>query len=204
MLRLPQHVADATDGVDQAPLAGRFDLSSQMPDVNVERVGGPGQVEAPDEAEELVARQNLARVRQEELEQRELRDGELDGEPGIDDFARCRVEREVGKAKNLGPGRSLAAEECAEPGEQLDQDERFRNVVVGACGETTVSFYGGVACAEQEQGYPRGGLPKPTAERGASAIGLDDVDDDRIGCLSLGNVECFRIVGREEDVEPLA
>jgi hypothetical protein len=100
--------------VDEARLSGGFDLSSQMPDVNVERIGCAGEVEAPDVTEDCGAREDLSRVGEKELEQPELRQGELDRTPRIDDLACSRVEQKIGEPENIGPRRAFAAEKCAE------------------------------------------------------------------------------------------
>src|SRR4249920_603561 len=77
-LRLAQHVAHTADGVNEARLAPRLHLSSEVADVDVERVRGPFEVEAPDLGEDHGPREHLPRMGQEELEHAELRLGELD------------------------------------------------------------------------------------------------------------------------------
>src|SRR5690349_21661424 len=75
---LPQRVADAANGVDQPRLAAGLGLASQVADVDVERVRGETEVVAPDPFEDDRTRQDLTRVPQEELEQRELRSRQVD------------------------------------------------------------------------------------------------------------------------------
>src|SRR5581483_6702649 len=75
--RLAQRVTDAPDRVDQARLPACLGLLAQVADVDVQRVRAVADVVAPDAVEDDRAGQNLLRVAQEELEQRELGAGEL-------------------------------------------------------------------------------------------------------------------------------
>src|SRR5581483_10538114 len=74
---LPQHVADAPHGVDQARLAACLRLPAQVPDVDVEGLRARAEVVLPDALEDELARENPARVLEKELEQAELRAGQL-------------------------------------------------------------------------------------------------------------------------------
>src|SRR6266571_214847 len=96
-----QGVPDAANGLDEPRLVGRFGLAPQVADVDVERVRGEAEVVAPDPLEDHRARQDLARVPQEELEQGELRSRELDLPRGSADLACAGVELEVGESENL-------------------------------------------------------------------------------------------------------
>src|SRR6266567_972740 len=74
--RLTQRIADAAHGVDQARLALRLGLATEVADVHLERVGGGREVEAPDLLEDLRARQHLAGVAHQQFEQVELGAGQ--------------------------------------------------------------------------------------------------------------------------------
>ena len=130
-LLLAERVADAAHRVDQARLAVCLGLAAQVADVDLERVRRGPEVVAPDAVEDHVARQHLARVAQEQLEQEELGPGQLDRPVAAADLARARVERQVGEREQLvAAGR--AAQERAQPREQLLERERLDQVVVGA------------------------------------------------------------------------
>src|SRR5207248_10278757 len=76
--RLAEGVADAAYRLDQPRLAARLRLAPQVADVDVERVRREAEVVTPDTLEDDRASEHLARVEQKQLEQRELRAGELD------------------------------------------------------------------------------------------------------------------------------
>src|SRR6478609_4067330 len=71
-----QTIAHAADGLDQ--LAGRTELVAQVVDVGIDRVRGHGHAERPGLVEQLVARQRLAGVAEEALEEGELARAEID------------------------------------------------------------------------------------------------------------------------------
>ena len=66
-----------------------------MTDADVERVGARSEVEAPDGREDECARQHLAWVPEEELEQRELDQRQLDPLTAANDLVRRLVEDEI-------------------------------------------------------------------------------------------------------------
>src|SRR4051794_13465370 len=94
-LRLPQHVADAAERMDERPGPGLLELASQVPDVDAQRVGCRPEVVAPDALVDEPVGQDAARVAQEQLEQLVLGAGEFD-ELLVHRYAvPCRVEREL-------------------------------------------------------------------------------------------------------------
>src|SRR4051794_27059265 len=93
--RLAQDVAHAAHGVQQAPLASGLGLAAQVADVDAQRVRRRAEVVAPDALEERRARQHLARMLEEELEQRELGLGELDAARAATDLVGRAIEHEV-------------------------------------------------------------------------------------------------------------
>src|SRR4249920_981399 len=70
-------IADAANGLDQAARGAQ--LLAEVVDVGVDRIRGDGHAEWPGLVQELVARQGLARMAEEALEQRELAWGEIHG-----------------------------------------------------------------------------------------------------------------------------
>src|SRR6476660_2316991 len=99
--RLAQRVTDASHRLDQAWLAARLGLASQIADVDVKRVRREPEVVAPDPFEDQRPRQHLARIEHEELEQRELGPSQLDQLPVALDLARRRIELDISEAKRL-------------------------------------------------------------------------------------------------------
>ena len=127
-------VADAAHRVDQPRLAAGLGLAPQVADVDVERVRGEAEVVAPDALEDDRPRQHLARVEQEQLEQRELGARQLDPLLSARDLARARVELEVGEAERVAARAVVAGTTQQRPHarQQLLERERLGQVVVGA------------------------------------------------------------------------
>ena len=102
-LTLGHPVADAADRLDPGG-AHRPELAAQERDEGVDRVRGHRHAERPGHVEELVARQGVARVAQQALEQRELAEVSSTGRPSTVTrraFRRARSARPAGAA---GPG----------------------------------------------------------------------------------------------------
>src|SRR5262245_27794604 len=101
--------------MDESTLAAYFELSPQLPDANVERVRFRAEVEPPHAREDERARQHLARVAQEQLEQRELGQRQLEPFAAPNDFVRGGIEGEIRESQDVGPDPALAAQEPADP-----------------------------------------------------------------------------------------
>ena len=108
-------VADAAHRLQEARLAGLFELAAEVADVDPERVRGRSEVVAPDALVDLRPRQHLARVAQEELEQVELGAGQLQAAVAARGFARRRVEADVGELQR-GVAGAGAAQQGAQRG----------------------------------------------------------------------------------------
>src|SRR2546427_8712349 len=72
MHALAQHVADAAHCVNQTRPAVQLGLASQIPDVDLQRVRGIGEVVTPHLPKDRVPSEDLARVRHQQLEESEL------------------------------------------------------------------------------------------------------------------------------------
>src|SRR6202044_1537218 len=70
--RVPEHVTHAAHRLDAARFATLFELAAQIPDVDGERVGPRVEVKAPHAVKQDLAREHLAGVAQERLEEVEL------------------------------------------------------------------------------------------------------------------------------------
>src|SRR6185312_4798707 len=129
---LAQRVPDTAHGVDQPGLAAALGLAPQVADVDVEGVRREAEVVAPDALEDQRPRQHLARVEEEQLEQRELGPRQLDPLAAARHLARAGIELDVGEAERLAGAVAGAAQQRADAREQLLERERLRQVVVGA------------------------------------------------------------------------
>src|SRR5262245_2197628 len=98
---LAEGVPDAANGVDEPRTAALLRLPAEVPDVDVQRVGGRAEVVAPHSLEDDRPRQYLARVAEEELEQCELGPREIDGRIAASHLARPEVELEVREAQDV-------------------------------------------------------------------------------------------------------
>ena len=129
---LAKRVADAAHGVDEARRAAVLRLAAEVPDVDVEGVRRRAEVVAPDPLEDDRARQHLARVPEEQLEQRELGARELDRTTPAPHLARPEIELEIREAQHVRGLVAIrrASEQRAQPREQLRERERLREVVV--------------------------------------------------------------------------
>src|SRR5207253_6495619 len=96
-----QDVADAANGVDQPRLAAGLGLTSQIADVHLERVRGVVEVVTPDAREDPIARKHLARMRHEQVEERELDPRQLEFTAAAASTALGAIELEVGVAEDV-------------------------------------------------------------------------------------------------------
>ena len=149
-----QRVADAADRVDEPRLAAGLGLAAQVADVHVERVRAEAEVVAPDALVDHRAREHLARVAQEQLEQRELGARQLDRLAVARHLARPRVQLEIAERELLAlVVRGDTAKQRAQPREQLVEGERLDEVVVRARVEPGHAVVHGAARGEHEDGH---------------------------------------------------
>src|SRR6195952_1846417 len=130
-----QDVPDPAHRVDEARLALGLGLAPQVADVDLEGVAGGREVVAPDLLEDAGARQDPARVRDEQLEQRELGAGERDRPFAAADVAGDGVQGQVREHQRVGvlvAGALLRrgpAQQRPQPREELLEGERLGQVV---------------------------------------------------------------------------
>lgn len=150
------------------------------------------------------------------VEQLELGRGERDGGAGPGDLVGDRVEAEVGDDEPavLG-GPAGAAQDGADPGDQLLQAERLGDVVVGARGEALDLVADAVLGGEEEHREVVAGVavhgPGDLAAVGPLAQLLDDgeavevrehhVEDDEVGAFDGYQVEGLGAAGGGGDPE---
>src|SRR3712207_2745426 len=127
-----EDVARAADRMEESRLPTGFQLSSQVGDEDLDRVGDREGVVAPHLIEQLLAADDQALVAHEVLEQLELALGELDPAVAARDLVGVGVEHQVAHAEGRHAARRPSAEQGPEAGEQLLALERLDEVVVGA------------------------------------------------------------------------
>ncbi len=97
----------------QAEARPRLRLAAEVHHVHVEGVGGRLEVEAPDGLEDLLAGEDLARMREEHLQEGELRAGQLDLAAVAGDLTGREVHAEVGEGEESSSGPAPAAAAAA-------------------------------------------------------------------------------------------
>src|SRR6478609_4441032 len=202
VLRGVEAEADPTDGGDVARVRRVVaQLPAQDRDVHVERLGRavPGAV--PHVAHQLLARDDLALVGHEHLEQLELLAGELHLLAMEEDATPLGVDPHQG----LG-GRRLddaSAQQRTSPGEQLGEPERLRDVVVGTGIEPhdRVDLVG--AGGQHEHGNGAALLTQPPAHLEAVHLRQAEVEHQQVG-RAQGLLERGDAVGADVDVVALA
>src|SRR3954452_12944471 len=180
--RGPQGVADAPGRVDQRR-SGAVQLLAQVGDVGLEHAGVSSEIVFPDVVEDLRAREHAPRVQHEEAQQAVLRGGEVHGLPGAADLARLLVELEVleDEAARVGLRQAGAAEDRPDPGDELLEGERLRDVVVTAHREPADLVLGRVAGGEEDD-REAGALGAEAARHlEALHVGEHDVKDHEVG-----------------------
>ena len=197
---LAQHVADAAHGVEQPRLVLGLGLAAQVADVDLEAVGGRREVEAPDLLEDEGALQHPARPAQEQLEQGELGAGQLHQPLAAAYLAGGEVHAQVGEGQVLVGVAGLggdAAQQRAQPGEQLLEGERLGQVVVGAGVEPLDPVADGVAGGEHQDRHAVADLAQRAGGLQAveprhhhvhhDGVGVDPADPgERLGAVGGG------------------
>src|SRR5690348_6812281 len=111
------------------------------------------------------ARQDLPWVAHEQLEQVRFRRRELESPPAAARVHRAEIEGEIGEAEEVG--RLLvesAAQERSQPGQQLLERERLRQVVVRTRVEPFHAVADGIACGQEENGDAIALAAEPTRD----------------------------------------
>ena len=171
--------------------AGRaavLELPPQRARVHLDEVRVIGVV-APDLAQQLVLREHLAAVADEERQQPQLGRRQRPGD-GRRGWRRRRPRRRARRPASSGAAQPAgAAQHGAHPGEQLLEGERLDQVVVGAeleAGEPVVQPVAGGE--EDDRDVPRG--PQALGQREAVQAGQHDVEHREVG---RGGAGCARL-----------
>src|ERR687893_2092472 len=127
-----EDVARAADRMEESRLPTGFQLSSQVGDEDLDRVGDREGVVPPHLVEQLLPRDHEALVAHQVLEQLELALREVDPAVVAGDLVGVGVEHQVPDPQRRHPARWAAPEQGPQAGQQLLALERLDEVVVGA------------------------------------------------------------------------
>src|SRR3954453_5069985 len=183
-----EHVPRPADRVQQPRLATGLQLAAPVRDEHLDGVRRREGVVAPDLLEEALARDDDALVAHDVLEQLELALGQLDRALAALDLVRVGVQRQVGDDERRAAPRRPAAQQRAQPGEQLLALERLDEVVVGARVEALDARLDGVARGKHEDRHVVG-RAQPARDLDAVELRQAEVEDHEVRMVGRGLVE---------------
>ena len=158
------------------------ELLAQVAHVGLQHARVAAEVVLPDVLEQLRARQHAARVEHQVAQQPVLGGGQLDGLAGAGDLVRVLVELEVleHEPARLGLGEPGAAQDRADPRDQLLEAERLGDVVVAAERQAADLVLGRVARGEEDDRHPRALGAEPLGDLEALHVGQHHVEHDQV------------------------
>src|ERR687885_2945009 len=183
-----QRVTGATDCLDDPRSATGLEFVAQVLDAHVDQVRIAQKVEAPDLLEDLFARQHLARMAQEQLEQLVLACCQLQQLAVTARLSLTGHQLHVQVAQHLDLARLHTTQQGAHAGQQFLGVERLDHVVVGATVEAVDLIDGFIPSREHQDGH--GTL----ASNGAAhfeAVGAwqHDIQHDQVHLLAAERLE---------------
>ena len=206
-----EDVAESPDRLDVARI-GRVGLDqlAQPRHLHVDRAVEHVVVAAAGEERQLLARQRLARVLREHLDERELARREVDRRVAVDERARREVERErterdlaLGRRRTRREAFGVPAQHGLDAGDELARIERLRQVVVGAHLETDDAVDVLALGGQHDDGHAVAGGAQAAADREPVLAGQHEVEHDQMRRIALElPVEIAR-VGQGGDLEAL-
>ena len=152
--------------------------------------------------EELEAAERLAGPAHEGLEERELLRRQLDLLLASPDLSRRGIEPQVTHDDHGRPLDASPADERAEPGQELGEGERLRQVVVRAGVEARDPVVDRVTGGQHQHRHPDARPAQLAAGLEAVAAREHHVEDDRVVGVRLGHPE--RVVAGGRDVRGVA
>src|SRR3982074_2365298 len=183
-----ERVTSAAHGLNQTRTAAEFEFVAQVLDSHVDEVRITEIVEAPHVLQDLLPRQHLARMTQEQLEELVLSRGQLQQIPITSRFTFAGDELDVLEAQYLNLARLNPTQQGAHARHQLIGVEGFNNVVVGAAIEAGGFVDGLVARGEHQNGNGAFATNR-TADLEAVAAGHHDVEDEQVDRFPPQDVE---------------
>jgi hypothetical protein len=175
--------------VQQPRFLGCLELAAQIRDEDLDRVRRREGVVAPDLVEQALARDDDPLVAHQVLEELELALGQLDVALAAVDLVGVGVQAQIADAQRRAPARGCAAQQRADPGQQLLALERFDEIVVGAGVKAGDASLEGVAGGQHQD---RDAVVATQLPRDLDAVDLrqPEVEDHHVG------QECRRLVER--------
>ena len=186
--------------MDEPLLAVRLELTPQVADVDVERVGIRPEVVAPHRVEDRGAREDPAGVRHEQPEQLELRARQLHIALAAVTLHRVAVEHEILEGQHAGRAGRAAPPEGAQAGEQLIERERLHQVVVGPRVQTLDPVTDGGPRGEHQDGNPVARRAQSPADLEATEVRKAEIEDDRLIRPRRGELEPARALADGVDL----
>src|SRR5439155_26705468 len=183
-----QRIARAADRLDESRSAARLELDAQVFDAHVHEVRIAQIVETPDVLKNLLTRQHLARMPQEQLEQLVLAGGQLQLLAVAAGFAFAGHHLDVVKAQHFEPTRLHAPKQGAHAGHQLVGIEGLDHVVVGPTVEAADFVDGLVTCRKHQDG-DHALAPNRAADLEPVEAGHHDVKDDQVDLPAANDVQ---------------
>src|SRR6266511_4865724 len=174
---LPEPVAHAPHGLDRRTSERPVDLLAQVPHVHLEDVPVPPEREVPRVLHQRGPRDGLAGAAHQLLEQRELLRGQRGRGVAPADLVGGRIEHEVAHREDRGPLRRRPPDQRPEPGVELGERERLREVVVRARVEPPHPVVHAVARGEDQDRSPPPVAPEPVHHLHTVAVGQSQVED---------------------------
>src|SRR5713226_6113618 len=132
-----QSVTGAANCLDQTRPAAQLELVAQVLDAHVDQVRIAEVIEAPDILQDLLAREHLAWMPQEELEQLVFARGQLQQIAVATGFALARHHLDILKAQDFDLARLGPTQQGAHARHELIWVKRFDDVIIGATVEAS-------------------------------------------------------------------
>ena len=189
---------------------GVAELAAELDDDLIERAGRAVVSVSPDLVEEVIAGEDLAGARMEELQQLQFPRGEFTGGAVATELERARVDGGFGDVKGRVCGcrgcthrrlRARAAQERLDARHQFADTEGLRDVIVGPDLEpddlVEVLTLGG---EHEDRGLASASAQLPTDVVAAEA-GQHDIEEDEIRILPCAEVDREVAAGAREDLE---
>src|SRR5690606_414291 len=177
-------------------------LAAQIADVDVEDVRVAVEVGAPDRAEQVRAREDLARAAEQLAGQRILARGQAELAVGADQHSTATVDGDRTGAEQIELA-GAAAVQGLEPGEQLGEREGLDQIVVGAGLEPGDALADAAAGGQHQHGCAQAGVAPATKHAGAVEIRQHPVEDDRVVVDVAGLAERLLAAGAQVDAVTL-
>src|SRR5512146_1016535 len=198
-----EYVADTAHGMDQLAVERIVYLGAQPAHVHLDHIGVAVEVDIPDFLRDQRPREDLARASQQQREKLEFLWREIEGFSGACHAVPDGVELEVGHLERGSRLRPAAAQDGAQPREELRERERLDEIVVGTELETLHAVANGIArCQEQDRRLDLM-MPQLLDDAPAVASGQHHVQNDGVVGARPRKVRAILTVVRHVDHEAI-